>query len=336
MKPFYNPSKFKKAAVAYVAAPDQSDKVMALDLVLDLLPSVKDKVFAASLVDQGNAKALSPKQMYWVETLTARALGKAKAAVEVEKVDVGSMEGLVSLFNKAKAKLKFPKLYLAVDSVPVVVSMAGEKSKAPGTINVAGEGDFESRAWYGRVDISGTWTKGKKVYAEQSSVESLLKALSRNPAKAAKEFGKLTGKCCFCGLPLSDEHSTAAGFGPTCAKNWGLTAEYKAATSVLDAEGEVPAPKSVKPTPHLDQYVAQKNMWADLVKGVKIDLATMNDKQAQDLYGSLECDLSPENVSCDGELPAAKVAKQVKFLKACIKELLSLGFNIKSVYGWAA
>lgn len=34
--------------------------------------------------------------------------------------------------------------------------------------------------------------------------------------------GKMTGKCCFCNSPLIDQKSTDVGYGPVCAKHYGL------------------------------------------------------------------------------------------------------------------
>lgn len=47
-----------------------------------------------------------------------------------------------------------------------------------------------------------------------------LQALAENPQKVAREYGKLLGVCCFCGLTLTDERSTEVGYGPVCATRW--------------------------------------------------------------------------------------------------------------------
>lgn len=33
----------------------------------------------------------------------------------------------------------------------------------------------------------------------------------------------VTGHCCFCSLPLTDERSTAVGYGKVCADHFGLS-----------------------------------------------------------------------------------------------------------------
>lgn len=211
---------------------EREDKVAALEIVFPNL-SAKDKVFAGSLIDQAKKRPLSDKQVYWVGVLLERALGKDEKK-EPEVVKVGDFSGVYGLFQKAKQKLKFPKIHLLVENVPVVLAMSGSKAKVPNAINVMGEGSFETRAWYGRVMSDGAWVKGLKPQEGAGKVEEVLKALSRNPAKAAKEYGKLTGRCCFCNAQLSDEKSTAAGFGPTCAENFGLKQQWKDAQPVLE------------------------------------------------------------------------------------------------------
>lgn len=209
----------------------QRDKVEALEVLMDRL-TAKDKVFAESLVRQAARKTLSDRQMFFVEVLIERVMSPPISFV-AEKANVGDFSVLMSFFEGAKANLKFPKLYLAVEGVPVILSLAGPASKEPGTVNVSGVGAFGARAWYGRVDRSGNWTKGSKQYEEIGEVEALLKAFSKDPGKAAKEYGDSTGRCCFCGSELTDERSLAAGFGPVCAKNWNLMGQYKNAISTL-------------------------------------------------------------------------------------------------------
>lgn len=53
-------------------------------------------------------------------------------------------------------------------------------------------------------------------------VACLLDELEANPESVAAEHGKKTGCCCFCSLPLTDERSTKAGYGPICAGHYGL------------------------------------------------------------------------------------------------------------------
>jgi hypothetical protein len=193
-----------------------------------------DREFAQSLIDQFYKKGISPKQLEWVIKLTDRA--KAPKSV-LPTVNVGSFTGVVDLFKKAGTKLKWPKITLLCQGKQVRLAVAGSGSKAPGSINVMGEGQFPNREWFGRVSPSGEWFPGKAAGSFLSDLEKLLIRFGKDPAGVAKEFGALTGNCCFCSRPLSDVRSTAAGFGPVCAENYGLTDEWK--TAVKKAESLV-------------------------------------------------------------------------------------------------
>ena len=138
--------------------------------------------------------------------------------------NIGSFEEVIALMQRAGAKLRYPKIRLQTETgQPVVLSIAGAKSKAPGTVNVTDGGSFEDGTWFGRVAPDGKWSpSGRVSVATQSSVTTLLAALAQDAAGTAAKYGRLTGQCCFCALPLKDARSTAVGYGQTCAKNYGL------------------------------------------------------------------------------------------------------------------
>jgi hypothetical protein len=58
-------------------------------------------------------------------------------------------------------------------------------------------------------------------------VVELLRKLAADPHRVAAEYGNRFSECCFCGLPLKDDRSVAAGYGPVCAKNYGLAEQWK-------------------------------------------------------------------------------------------------------------
>lgn len=45
------------------------------------------------------------------------------------------------------------------------------------------------------------------------------------------------------------------------------------------------------------------------------------------IFSNIEGDLSPENLTCDGELPFAQVQKKAKMLNDAEGELLAMGFR---------
>ena len=72
----------------------------------------------------------------------------------------------------------------------------------------------------------------------------------------------------------------------------------------------------------LEQYVEQKNQWAAIFKGRQLSLLNAKDRQA--IANSLDADLSPENLTCDGERPASEVRKRQAYLFRCAQELISI------------
>ena len=56
----------------------------------------------------------------------------------------------------------------------------------------------------------------------KGQIEDALRAIVADIAGAAKAYAALTDRCSFCNLPLEDERSVDAGYGPTCAKKHGL------------------------------------------------------------------------------------------------------------------
>lgn len=200
-------------------------QVQQLIAVLPTLPESKIS-FACSLINQYSRKRyLSEAQIPWVGKLVAIARG------DVPQVQtVGDFTGVVSLFRSASAKLKFPKIRIQVDGAPVVLSVAGERSKAPGSINIAGEGSWNNREWYGRVSPEGRFDPSRTITAEFSrALIPVLNELSSDPIAAVQRYGRLTGHCMFCGLQLTDARSKAAGFGETCSQHWGLHEAWKRA-----------------------------------------------------------------------------------------------------------
>jgi hypothetical protein len=202
-------------------------QITTLTANLSNLPSSKI-AFAVSLIGQfAKKQTLSHRQIPYVAELVKLATGQAPAQA---KTDVGDFGGIINLFKQAGTKLKYPKIRLQVDGRGVVLSVAGAQAKAPGSINVAGEGSWGNRDWYGRVSPEGQFDRARATTDEfAAALIPVLQELSAEPVAAVQRYGKLTGHCCFCGTELSDARSKAAGFGPVCADKWNLSTEWKQA-----------------------------------------------------------------------------------------------------------
>ena len=77
----------------------------------------------------------------------------------------------------------------------------------------------------------------------------------------------------------------------------------------------------------LQNFVAQKNHWNSFFKGTQYNLNTAKDRQA--LANMIDSALSPENLTCDGELPRSQVQARYRELTAVAKELKQLDPAVK-------
>ena len=213
--------------------------------------AAKDHGFALSLIEQyKKKKSLSPKQQHWAEKLVTWATQKKPHSV-TPNVAVGDFSGVYALFAKAKEHLLFPKIRLMLpDQTNLTLALSGSKSKVPGVVNLTDGGKYGKNVWYGRVYPEGKFEAAQKIDADKLKIiEDTLKKLAVNPAETVAEHGKLTGNCSFCDSPLSHDNSTAVGYGPVCAKNFGLYAQWKVAAKNAGLNvpnGEPPANAVVK------------------------------------------------------------------------------------------
>ena len=69
----------------------------------------------------------------------------------------------------------------------------------------------------------------------------------------------------------------------------------------------------------LQAYVDQKNAWSKMFGGRVLDLKSAADRKR--IAESIDCELSPENLSCDGELPASQVRARHRRLIQVAQEL---------------
>lgn len=141
--------------------------------------------------------------------------GIAKAEATA-KVDVG---GIISLFETASENLKFPKIRMEANGSKLVLSRAGARSKYVGEIMLTDGGSYGSNVWYGRIDINGDIFPSRSMTPD---VMKMVETLANDPVGVAKTYGSTIGDCCFCGRRLTDDRSVGTGYGPVCAKNFGL------------------------------------------------------------------------------------------------------------------
>ncbi|MDC7784783.1 DUF6011 domain-containing protein [Rhodoplanes sp. TEM] len=178
--------------------------------------SPRDQEFARSLLN-GAARfgSLSMKQGEWVKRLVERA-----NAPRPTPVQVGDLSSVIALFDRAGQHLRRPAIVLNCQGLGNVrLNVAGQRARVPGSLNVTDDGPYESRRFYGRIHRDGTFEPSR---ASAPGLVDYLIRFARDPAGVAAEHGLMTGNCCFCRRTLTDERSTAVGYGPTCAEHYGL------------------------------------------------------------------------------------------------------------------
>jgi len=77
---------------------------------------------------------------------------------------------------------------------------------------------------------------------------------------------------------------------------------------------------------NLEQYVESKNKWRKIFGDAELTLLGANDRKI--IADLINCDLSPENLTCDGEADPRWVRQQHAFLIRCAQELLSIDSTV--------
>jgi hypothetical protein len=72
----------------------------------------------------------------------------------------------------------------------------------------------------------------------------------------------------------------------------------------------------------LAKFIEQKNHWNSFFKGEQYEISTAKGRQR--VADMIDAALSPENLTCDGELPRAEVNRRYKELMTAAKQLKKL------------
>jgi hypothetical protein len=77
----------------------------------------------------------------------------------------------------------------------------------------------------------------------------------------------------------------------------------------------------------LQAYIDRKNQWNAMFKGRQYEIKTV--KGRQEVADCIDCDLSPENLTCDGELPRSQVQARYRALTGAARDLKKLDPSVK-------
>lgn len=77
----------------------------------------------------------------------------------------------------------------------------------------------------------------------------------------------------------------------------------------------------------IEQYVERKNSFAKLFGTAPLSLLRAEDRQK--IADSIDAELSPENLTCDGELSRSQVQARYQFLTRAAQELQSIDPSVQ-------
>lgn len=77
----------------------------------------------------------------------------------------------------------------------------------------------------------------------------------------------------------------------------------------------------------LQAYIDKKNQWNAIFKGRQYEIQTA--KGRQEVADAIDAELSPENLTCDGELPRSQVQARYRALTSAARDLQKLDPSVK-------
>lgn len=183
-------------------------------------PLAEKNDFARSLVedyDAWNGSVASVNKRAWFHYLAVQEYERQEKGEATTAGTTLHVPGALKLFLTASASgLKLPEIYLALgkDQREVKLKLAPAHGKNPNCVYVTCGGDY-----CGKIDKNGTFHPAGE---RPEGLPELLMELHRDPVGTAKHYGKITSRCCFCGLKLSNITSIYNGYGEICAGRYNL------------------------------------------------------------------------------------------------------------------
>lgn len=156
----------------------------------------------------------------------------------VPAVDYGDFSSIQLMFETAAKTLRFPQVHFGFDDNPIHLSLAGARSDNAGAVRITrGLGHGSPNNHLG-VIING---KLEPHWKCPQDVIEFLQFMAQDPAAAVSAYGREQGRCCFCRQRINDKRSVRVGYGPTCAKNYGLLDQWHQAAGGTATDDEFKA-----------------------------------------------------------------------------------------------
>ena len=169
----------------------------------------KPSDFEDSLIQNGERGCCSTKQRAWLHVL-ATEMRESGKTLPVQSALM--LPNILSLLRHAHAAGKqFP--FLVFSGLRIKYASRG--------VNAGGAWIDSGVRWpgLGKITSEGLLVPAFAMKPEQ--IEQLAQ-IEKDPRLAAKQHGVATGICCYCSKELTDPASRTAGYGPICARKYGL------------------------------------------------------------------------------------------------------------------
>jgi Family of unknown function (DUF6011) len=97
----------------------------------------------------------------------------------------------------------------------VILRRTGTRARFPNSVTITDA----KRTYFGSIGTNGVLYPSREMTPD---IRRLLVRLATDPVGAALDYARLSGCCAFCNYRLSDARSLAHGYGPDCARRFGL------------------------------------------------------------------------------------------------------------------
>lgn len=202
-----------------LADPDNMSEAAIMGSIMTSMKAANTSIseFEHNLLSCARAEAIETR-LCGIAAYIIEAYRRSQPRPQAAQLNAAGLPSIFNMFKSAAGHLKRPAIRLADDAGNhLTLSLAAETSKNAGFIYVKRDGVGDG--YCGKISPEGRFFP---VSSCPKTVEPHLLAFAADPTGVATKYGRLTGKCCFCGRKLTDERSTAMGYGPVCADHFGL------------------------------------------------------------------------------------------------------------------
>jgi hypothetical protein len=151
---------------------------------------------------------------------------------------IHNVRTIFDAFEFAKNHLRRPTIYFRHAELGIVkfayMRQGTCRTRYPNQIHVSGDclhDEADRRAYFGRIDTEGKFVAGRDL---TPAVLKFLNDFADDPVTISAQYGLNTGFCCYCDRELGagkDKRGLSVGYGPVCAKHWGLPFPKKQPTA---------------------------------------------------------------------------------------------------------